>query len=76
MSKTDQIFNRDGRIVEIREYLDGWAPNSYRWPAPGKFRTTRRNGVVYYGTYDRKRSHGRGPSLVAFSARGGRLYSE
>ena len=70
----------DKRVMKIRCYLDGWVANSYKWKCEGyKYELTRRddgnwNGVM--STYDRKRSNGTGPKYVAFSEKGGRLYSE
>lgn len=69
------IFARDERIVEIVEYLDGFVPNSYKWPAPGTRIIHRRDGSSYTTRYDRKRKRGQGPAWVAMSAAGGRLIS-
>lgn len=70
---------KDQRIVRVTIYLDGWVPNSYHWPIEGRcLWLTRRDGGTWgahFGTYDRKRSHAKGPEWVAFSERGGRLAS-
>jgi len=74
-----KIFARDPRIVAVREYEDGFVPNSYYWPAPGTARewVVQEDGTVKEFTlvYDRKRSFGRGPKLVGYSERRGRLAS-
>lgn len=74
-----KLFNSDPRVVRVTYYADGWVPNAYRWPAPGRAEVwTRRPDGSLDGieiTYDRKRSHGKGPTFVAVSARGGRLAS-
>jgi hypothetical protein len=76
----DDIFASDARIVEVRVYDAGFVPNSYKYRAPGEGTLYRKIAAdrveVYSFIYDRKRSHGRGPRLVAVSAKGGRLYSE
>jgi hypothetical protein len=59
-----RIFASDPRITRIVEYLDGWVPMSYRWPARGKYNVYTRDGTTQTGEYDRKRSGGRGPRLV------------
>lgn len=69
-----RIFASDTRITRVVEYLDGWVANAYRSRAPGQSNVYTRDGVVS-STYDRKRAHGRGPRIVAFSAKGGRLAS-
>ena len=74
--KVKEIFAKDPRIVSIRVYHDGWVPNSYKYRAPGKMTVYFHTGSISSAEYDRKRSHGQGPHLVAFSAAGGRLYSE
>jgi len=66
--------------VRAVEYLDGWVPNSYRWPAPGTAREWRLDAdtgewVSRAVSYDRKRSYGVGPDVVVYSADGGRLDS-
>jgi hypothetical protein len=63
------------RVVCVREYHDGWVPNAYKWPAPGKMTTHYRDGTATAGKYERKRSRGRGPNWVALSVKGGRLTS-
>lgn len=74
-----EMFARDARIVTVREYTDGFVPNSYNWPAPGTAQewVKREDGTIEERTvtYDRKRSHGRGPKMVGYSERGGRLAS-
>lgn len=74
-----KALDSDARIVRAVIYEDGWVPNSYRYAAPGKATVvTRAEGgrlEMSETTYDRKRSHGRGPRWVAFSERGGRLAS-
>ena len=75
--RIQKLFS-DPRVVEIREYLDGWVAQRYRWRAPGKaLRHVRAEGGIRTEpmSYDRKRSHGVGPYAVAFSERGGRLAS-
>lgn len=72
-------FFENPRVQTVVLYADGFVPNRYRYPAPGRgLRHTRfadgfRTEEV---TYDRKRSGGRGPKAVGFSDRGGRLVSE
>lgn len=71
-------IDADPRIQAAVIYCDGWVPNSYRYRAPGRcVRLTRTEDGwrAEEDSYDRKRSHGRGPHWVAFSARGGRLAS-
>jgi len=74
-----QVFAQDPRIRYVRVYDEGWLPNSYRWPAPGRAREYERlpDGTFRDGTleYDRKRSHARGPLIVGYSARRGVLAS-
>lgn len=74
-----EVFGADPRIVTVREYADGWVPHAYRWPAPGTaaewVRDDDGNITARTFAYDRKRSRGRGPTWVAYSARGGRLAS-
>lgn len=69
----------DPDIATVRVYPDGWVPNSYRWAAPGRllrfFRGSDGFWTVEEGVVDRKRSGGKGPEWVAFSANGGRLAS-
>lgn len=65
----------DPRVAYVREYLDGWIANSYRWPAPGTMTIHERDGTSTSAKYDRKRSGGGGPNWVAFSAKHGRLAS-
>lgn len=72
-------FFADPRVEAVVEYLAGFVPNRYKYPAPG-------NGVRHVRTaegfrsevltYDRKRSGGVGPAAIGFSVRGGRLISE
>lgn len=73
------IFARDDRIKTIRVYHDGWLPNAYGWPAPGKSteysQTPEGDIVVRWTVYDRKRPHAAGPKVVALSEKSGRLYS-
>jgi hypothetical protein len=70
----------DPRIVRVVLYEDGWVPNAYGWPKYGTALTYHKRGggwwAVTEGTYDQRRSSGRGPWLVGFSAAGGRLHSE
>lgn len=64
----------DDVCVIVTEYWDGWVPNSYRYPKPGKCMTTRitATGVTQEpGTYDRKRSGGEGPCEVVTIAKAG-----
>lgn len=70
-----QIFASDARIVRVVEYCDGWVANAYRSRAPGQSTVYMRDGTSVKATYDRKRQYGRGPRIVAFSAKGGRLTS-
>ena len=72
---------KDKRITAVTVYADGFVPNSYRYPCPGKCHRFERNPDTqrfrYAGstTYDRKRTHGVGPNWVGLSAKGGRLAS-
>lgn len=59
----------------VTEYIDGFVPNAYRWPAPGTRAHYFRDGREIRQGYDRKRSRGRGPWWVAFSEKGGRILS-
>lgn len=71
-------ISADPRIQAAIIYLDGWVPNAYRWPAPGRcvrLMRTAEGWEAVETTYDRKRSRGRGPRWVALSAKGGRLAS-
>jgi len=68
-------FEKDERVMSIRVYHDGWVPNAYKYRAPGRMTTYYRDGREVGGAYDRKRSRGVGPYLVAFSERDGRLAS-
>lgn len=62
--------------VEVVRICYGFVANSYRWPCPrGAVEYRRHDCSVGTITYDAKRSHGRGPSLVGLSSRGGRLLS-
>ena len=70
-----EIFASDDRICSVIVYHDGFVPNSYRWPAPGRRTRYSRNGEKVEEKYDRKRSHGNGPRWVALSEKGGRLAS-
>jgi hypothetical protein len=74
-----KAIESDARIVRAVVYEDGWVPNAYRYAAPGKATVVTRaeDGRIEISetTYDRKRSYGRGPRWVAFSAKGGRLAS-
>ena len=69
------MFAADERIVEVKHYEAGFVPNSYKWKAPGAFTTYRRDGSTVTGTYDRKRSGGKGAAFVGKSAAGGTLAS-
>lgn len=74
-----EIKESDDRVATVRFYLNGFVPNSYTFSAPGTMVLVTLPGdglSVGEYRYDRKRPHGRGPSLVAASASGGRLYSE
>lgn len=66
-------------VDHVRVYSQGWVANSYRWPARGTGQLWSRladgSADEEDFTYDRKRPYGRGPRLVAFSARSGVLYS-
>lgn len=74
-----KAVTKDRRVTRVTLYLQGWVPNSYRYPAPGTaWSYYRRPGgwwVAVEGTYDRKRSRGEGPRAVGFSEAGGRLVS-
>lgn len=70
-----ELFASDARIARVVEYLDGWVANAYRFRAPGSCKVYARDGAVSDSTYDRKRTHGRGPRIVGFSAKRGRLVS-
>jgi hypothetical protein len=64
----------DDVAVTIRHYHNGFVPNSYRYPAPGKFselRITGAGAVVTEGKYDRKRSNGNGSTLIVRAAKPG-----
>lgn len=76
-----EMFAKDPRIVKVRHYRDAFVPNAYRYRAPGE-------GVTYERppegqsipeaapfSYDRKRSFGKGPAWVGYSAKGGVLYT-
>ena len=69
------IFNAEPRGVCIKMFDDGFVPNSYRWPAPGKGTVYYRDGTSAEFEYDRKRPRGRGPSWILLSEKGGRLAS-
>jgi len=76
--KTLSAWLSDERVTAITVHLSGFVPNSYRYPAPGQAVTVTRGAdawTVRYAKYDRKRAGGKGPTAVAFSAKGGRLYS-
>lgn len=74
MTDIKAIFASDPRIETVREYRDGWVAKAYKWPALGNAVEHYRNGAPSREwLYDRKRSHGRGPSWVARSAKGGTL---
>ena len=73
MTDIKAIFDSDPRIVSVREYPEGFVANAYKWPAPRVAFEHYRDGVVERVLYDAKRSHGRGPSWVAKSAKGGTL---
>ena len=83
-----QAAREDERIVELRVFPDGWVPNAYKWPAPGRRVVlkpaapetgfTREDSVWQIervDDIDRKRSRGEGPYWVAVSEKGGRLAS-
>lgn len=73
------LFASDVRISYIKAYLGGWVAMAYKWPSPGTgVMYTRPEGrfIAQGFSYDRKRPHGRGPRLVGFSAKGGRLVSK
>lgn len=64
----------DDVSVTIRHYLSGFVPNSYRYPAPGKFAELRISGAgatVTAGKYDRKRSRGHGATFIARAQKAG-----
>jgi len=67
------LFASDDRIVTVRHFESGFAPNSYKWNAPGTYTDYGRDGSVKSGTYDRKRSGGKGSEFVGKSAKGGTL---
>lgn len=68
---------QDPRVAEVRVYRDGFVPRAYGWPAPGKVDVYRRNtdGEISHVVrdYDRRRSNGRGSTIVARTARGGHV---
>ena len=71
---------KDPRITEIAVYPDGWVPNSYKWPAPGRRVVFGRNGSGHWiidrvEGIDRKCSFGARTEWVAKSEKGGRLAS-
>jgi len=82
MTKAEEILKRlnekDQRVARVYVYTDPFVPNSYRWPILGNRLValkTIRGVETLEESYDRKRSNGIGPKWVAFSERGGRLYS-
>lgn len=76
--KIKQIFLSDERIKSMNIY-QGFVPNSYRWPILRSGVCVNRSGKLNLTfnilKYDAKRSHGKGPTWVAFSEKGGRLRS-
>ena len=78
IAQATKLHQEDPRITKVVFYLDGWVPNSYRYRAPGNsvvVRIADGKPEANESGYDRKRSHGNGPRMVAFSARNGRLRS-
>ena len=75
-----RVVQDDKRIRIIRTYDDGWVPNAYHYPAPGTATLYTRKGGGWWSVathnYDRKRSGGRGPCIVGYSERGGRLAAQ
>jgi len=78
IAEATALREKDNRITSVTFYHDGWLPNCYRWRADGNRTTVDVSGEfikTVHGIYDRKRSYGQGPAVVAYSAKGGRLYS-
>jgi hypothetical protein len=74
--EVQDLFSADKRVHTVVEYLDGFVPNAYKYRAPGTRRVWSRDGSFVDEVYDRKRSHGSGPRLVARSSKGGTLTSK
>lgn len=72
-AKVASIFDKDARIERVVLYPEGFVPLAYKWPCPRKRTVHYRDGRQRVESYDAKRRNGRGPSWVAYSARGGRL---
>lgn len=76
LEKSKKIFEKDERIESVTFYPHGFVPNSYKWPIKRtRYVVNRGIDIVFEEYYDAKRSHGAGPSWVAFSKNGGRLMS-
>lgn len=77
-SEVWELF-KDPRVRTVIWYPEGFVANNYKYPAPGKRTIWNRDqyGEItkHVQTYDRKRTHGRGPTFVALSEKGGRLKS-
>lgn len=80
--KLKELLNRYNITIpenceEVVYYIDGFLPNSYKWPAPGKSLCWhRRDGfeTVSHEKYDRKRSQKKFCHLLRFkTAKGGDL---
>ena len=63
----------DPHIYRIKIHLDGFVPNSYKWPAPGKMRIWSKDEDGKWwetaGSYDRKTSYGRGDDVMTWTRR-------
>ena len=63
----------DPHIYKVRIHLDGFVPNSYKWPAPGKLRIWTKDDDGKWretrGDYDRKASYGRGDDVDIWTRR-------
>lgn len=68
---------RDGKLTTgatISVYPDGWLPNSYRYPAPGRkieIEIAPFGVTVTEARIDRKRSGGGGPRVTVYARREG-----
>lgn len=65
--------NHGRKAAYAHVYLNGFVPNSYKWKAPGTRLVVFADGRFRTETYDRKRSNGKGPNMVLFSEKGGRV---
>lgn len=75
IAEAQEIMSTNDRVAYVTIYPDGFVPNAYKWRCSRTRYTIDRNGNVISSKYDGKRSGGRGPQIVAFSEKHGRLYS-